>query len=252
MNKNNITLDNVGFTYNKEPILVNIQASLTKGQIIGIVGPNGSGKTTLINLLCGTLSPNIGSISIFGRSPNQFRQEQKIGYLAQHAAQTIEQFPFSVYEILSSAAYGKSFIRFRGDESIQNTITSLARLVDITAIMNRNLYDLSGGEKQRVLLARALINKPSLLILDEPTTGIDVKHQDEMHALINSIRDKFNTTIIYVTHDIEYISSFADIVLCLNKTIVCRFEKGTFDKKKFIDTMYEHAAYVEHHHHHSL
>lgn len=194
-----IQLENVGVLLNGQQILQDVSFCLNRGEIVTLIGPNGAGKTTLVKTLLGLVKASSGSIV----RPEKLR----LGYMPQRIK--IDQtFPLSVKRFLT----------------LVNDATDLDRICGLTGIhriLSHPIQSISGGELQRVLLARAILRKPDLLVLDEPAQGVDITGQSELYALIQSLRDELNCGILMVSHDLHLVMAAADKVICLNQHICC-------------------------------
>lgn len=214
-----ISLKNVDFSYNGTLVLTNINITVEKGDFIAILGPNGSSKSTLLKIMLGLLAPKAGEVKIFGQNVRHFKEWSKIGYISQQAANTNTSFPATVEEIVSSGYYtgfGRLF-----DKAERKAATSEAlAAVKITDLSNRLIGQLSGGQRQKVFLARALVKKPEALFLDEPTTGIDAASQQEFYEMLAKLH-KNRMTIVMITHDIDAAIKRA--------TKVCYMEDGNIN-----------------------
>lgn len=196
-----VGIKDLSFSYNsKNAILKNISFDLFKSEILGIIGPNGGGKTTLLKILVGQLKPSSGNINI---SADNISYVPQVEYI-----ETI--LPINVIDYINFGLIGHKH------ES--KDLNDVLEIVGITEFKNHNLSELSGGQKQRCLLAKAIIKNPQLIILDEPTKGLDSIGQDQLLKLIIDIKTKFQTTIILVDHNINQIMKYCDKILCLNKT----------------------------------
>ncbi|CAL4042781.1 Zinc import ATP-binding protein ZnuC [Buchnera aphidicola (Phyllaphis fagi)] len=196
-----ITLKNIFMDLCHRNILSNISLSLIPKNILTIIGPNGAGKSTLIKIILGLLKPTKGSIIQCNNL--------KIGYVPQQLNFDTT-FPISVYRFLNL------FV-----ESKKNNILSLLKRVNAEHLKDFQLNKLSGGEMQRMLLARALLNSPQILILDEPTQGIDISGQVILYKLINQLKNEFSCSILIVSHDLNLVMAQTDEVICLNNHICC-------------------------------
>jgi len=193
-----IQIDHLNFAYAETPILTDINLLIDSPEFIGIVGPNGGGKTTLLKLLMGFLKPKSGKIEIFGQSPQMVRS--KIAYVPQTQRYDRE-FPISVLEVVLAGRlshlpwYGK-FSKADKEAAIQ----ALQR-VRLSNFYNRPFGTLSGGQAQRVLIARALVSDPKLLLLDEPTANVDSQAEADIYEILKSLKGKM--TVLMVTHDLS-------------------------------------------------
>jgi zinc transport system ATP-binding protein len=181
--------------------LSNVDFSISRGEIVTVVGPNGSGKSTLMRAIIGALEPTQGKIT---RSPNL-----RIGYVPQslHIDPTL---PITV----------RRFLSLPNRKSIEDIKTAMAR-VGAENLLDKQMFTLSGGQFQRTLLARALLEKPDLLILDEPTTGLDQPGSAAFYRLIEDIREEMGTAVLMVSHELHVVMSASDRVICLNGHVCC-------------------------------
>lgn len=212
-----LSADKISFSYKRnEPILKNISFSLEKGESLGVLGPNGGGKSTLMKILSGLLKPDSGEIYFEGKPISDFRKYPY--HLFSYVPQTSElnfSLPVKVEEYMD---FSLSLYKKNKNLSLdEKSVDQLLELVGIRHKKNELLSDLSGGEKQRVLLARALIQKPKILLLDEPTKGLDSKGQDQLLSLLEKIKQQDQTAIIIVDHNINQIIRNCHKILCLNR-----------------------------------
>lgn len=215
---NILFVEGLNFRYNSLEVLSDITFSVETGDYIGLVGPNGSGKTTLIKIILGLMKPMKGEISLFGVNSWKFQDRYRVGYLPQRTLFN-PFFPATVKEIVSLGLSSKRF-RKKLNEPEETMIDEAMRLMDVLDIKNKLIGDLSGGQQQRVLAARALVNKPDLLILDEPTTAFDPETREKFFHTLQELNHNKKVTVILVTHDIGSIGKFASKLLYLDKRIV--------------------------------
>ncbi|MBX8573859.1 zinc ABC transporter ATP-binding protein ZnuC [Pseudomonas cichorii] len=196
-----IRLEQVAVTLAGQNVLHNIQLNVSPGEIVTLIGPNGAGKTTLVRAVLGLLKPDAGSV---WRKPGL-----RVGYMPQklHVDQTL---PLSV-------------LRFLRLVPGVDRSAALAALQEVGAekVIDSPLQGISGGEMQRVLLARALLREPELLVLDEPVQGVDVAGQAELYSLITRLRDRHGCGVLMVSHDLHLVMSTTDQVVCLNRHVCC-------------------------------
>lgn len=216
MSKTIIDIDDVSFSYNNLLVLENISLKINKGEFIGIIGPNASGKSTLLKLILGLYKPDRGQIKVLNKSACDHTGD--IGYVPQyHTFQ--RHFPFAAHDVVMTGHIKpKSYFTGYSKEEKQET-NSILEILEIDNIAKQQISELSGGQLQRMLIARALVSKPKILILDEPTANIDIKMGKDIFALLKNYDE--NITIIIVSHDIAFISVYVDRVACLNKKLVC-------------------------------
>lgn len=213
-----IEIHNVSFAYTREPVLRNVSLAVPPGEFLGIIGPNGGGKSTLVKLILGLLRAHGGSIAIMGTAPHVARS--RIGYVPQYPTFSRRDFPISVMDTVLLGRLGQDShwsITYSGaDRDIAREVMAAVEILDIAG---RPIGSLSGGQLQRVLIARALACRPEILILDEPTANIDIRVEEDIFATLKHRDD--HMTVIVVSHDIAFISGYVDRVACLNQTLVC-------------------------------
>lgn len=236
-----VELHRVGFSYGTNSVLHEVTARIETGSYVGIVGPNGSGKTTLVQLIVGLLVPSTGSITILGASVPEAQKKGIIGYVSQRPDTTAATFPATVYEVVSNGGIHKAEHVYRALQA-----------VDMASYAHRLGTQLSGGQRQRVWIARALVTQPSLLVLDEPTTGIDVHEQARFYELLARLNKDQQVTIVYVTHDLDVIAKQAQQVLCINGTIACSLSGKDLLSPNMIRSVYGDSMSVINHHHHAV
>jgi len=228
-----LVAENLGFADRSHKILSSISFSLTKGEIVSVIGPNGAGKSTLLKLILGVLEPTQGMIKL--------KPGITVGYMPQSLSVS-GSMPLTVSRFLQTAKV-RDF----------NFLENMANLVGIGKLMQNQVSSLSGGEKQRVLLARALLQKPNLLVLDEPAQGIDIAGQSMLYKTILEVKQKFKCSIIIVSHDLNFVMADTDRVICLNGHICCQgVPKKIAESQEFInlfgnDTSYSYALYKHNH-----
>jgi zinc transport system ATP-binding protein len=214
-----LRFEKVSFSYNNAPVLENAAFHLHQGEFVALVGPNGSGKTTILKLILGLEKPDAGTIELFGADCSAGRN--RIGYVPQQAAFD-RSFPISVGEVVKMGRVCPLSRRY-GSEDRAAVEEALAQ-VEITELVQRPYAALSGGERRRVLVARALAAKPALLILDEPTANMDTESESRLYNTLGRL--KGNTTVLIVTHDKEFVSSLIDRVLCTGEGSIVQHRLG--------------------------
>jgi len=210
-----IEVENLSFAYNEREILKNLSVEVAQGEFVGIAGPNGAGKTTLLNLLCGLLRSGGGSIKIDGAHVESYSDKKLAQKIAVVRQEFVPVFDFTVAEIVSMARtpYSDKF-GFESSTDRQFVIEAL-EMTDTAQFASRTLAQLSGGERQRVFIARAIAQDTPVLLLDEPTSFLDLKHQVGIYDLLKKMQQKYNKTIVAVTHDINLTIQYADKALLL-------------------------------------
>jgi zinc transport system ATP-binding protein len=246
-----IEIKQLSYRYEKEMVLENINLTVPEGSFLAIVGPNGSGKSTLLKLILGLLKPQKGEIRLFGHDMNKFKDWQQIGYVSQKANSFNTGFPATVFEVVSSGLTKKlGMFRFFKKEDSQKVLDALDA-VGMKKFSNRNIGELSGGQQQRVFIARALVSEPKLLILDEPTVGVDAENVNSFYQMLGDLNKSRSITLLLVTHDIGTISDKVTHVACLNKHLHFHGEADDFEKhrKEGMSEFYGHDVHLLAHHH---
>jgi len=238
-----IEIENVTFSYTREPVLRNVSLSVSAEEFLGIVGPNAGGKSTLIKLILGLLEPDTGTIRVLGKSPAGARS--RIGYVPQYPTFSRRDFPINVLDTVLMGRLGLTSPIGGYSKNDRNIATGAMQAVEILDIAGRPIGSLSGGQLQRVLIARALACKPEILILDEPTANIDMRVEEDIFGLLEQYND--HMTIIVVSHDIGFISGYVDRVACLNQMLVCH--KTDEISGKTIEELYGAPVRMIHHAH---
>lgn len=229
-----LSLHNISFQINAQKIIDQVSFDLMPDDFLTIIGPNGSGKTTLLKLIIGLLKPTAGTIK---RAPHV-----RIGYMPQKLMIDY-MLPLTV----------SIFLNRSKEELLQ---TKIIKALGIQNLLETSMHALSGGEFQRALLARALLNQPNLLILDEPSQGVDVTGQKELFTLIANLRTKMQFAVIMVSHDLYVVHKESDRVLCLNHHICCMGKPDVIRHTKeykalFPDYAVDHLSSYTHQHDHS-
>jgi zinc transport system ATP-binding protein len=213
-----IDIRSLSFQYGTKTVLENINLQVQKGSFLGLVGPNGSGKSTLIKCILGLLQPTKGDITIFGQPINKFNHWEKIGFVSQKANSFNSGFPASVFEVVSMGLFRKvGLFRFLTKQHKQK-VREAIELVGMTDYLKQNIGELSGGQQQRVFIARALVSDPELLILDEPTVGVDIQSANNFYEMLSELNKK-GITLLLVTHDVAAMTEKVSAVACLNKQL---------------------------------
>lgn len=230
-----LELDRISYQTNDKLILKDISLSLERKKILTLLGPNGAGKSTLVKIVLGLLKPTSGKINFNGKI--------RIGFVPQKINPN-KSLPITVM----------GFLKLSPGATHQKINAHLSK-VGINYLVDQNLHKLSGGEMQRVLLVRALLNSPDLLVLDEPMQGVDVTGQAELYQLLKSLRLELNCGILLVSHDLHLVMAQTDYVLCLNQHICCHGTPEVVSAHPEYLSMFglqtsEHLAIYKHTHDH--
>ena len=231
MNDALITLEGVGVTFAGQPVLQDVRLAVKPGEIVTLIGPNGAGKTTLVRTVLGLLKPDRGSV---WRKPRLC-----IGYMPQKL-QVDATLPLTVVR----------FLRLVPGVDRAAALSALEE-VGATPVIDSPLQNISGGELQRVLLARALLREPELLVLDEPVQGVDVAGQAELYRLITRLRDRHGCGVLMVSHDLHLVMSTTDQVVCLNRHVCCSgHPEQVSGDPAFVELFGQDAKSLAVYHHH--
>ncbi len=234
--KNIIEVSDVSFFYGADAVLKDISLEVHRGDYLGLIGPNGAGKTTLLKIMLGLLKPTSGSVTLFGQELKQFNGWSKIGYVPQKVANIDPNFPCSVQEVVLMGLYAKrGLFRFITKEDGARVKEALLS-VEMLPYKNRLIGNLSGGEQQRVFIARALVTDPEVIFLDEPTTGVDVKSREEFYTLLRDLNRRRDLTLVLISHDVATLVRDAMHVVYIDRTLTYRGSPEEFIK--------EHSALI--------
>jgi len=238
-----IQLQAVSFGYPDAPlILENINLEIAAGEFLGIVGPNGGGKSTLLKIILGLLQPYQGQVSVHGLPAALGRAH--VGYVPQFAS-FARDYPISVEDTVLMGRLGKTPMLFGYRRQDRALAVAAMRETQLLDLRQRQIGTLSGGQLQRVLIARALACEPDILILDEPTANIDMRVEEDIFDLLKQLNRRL--TILVVSHDIGFISGYVRRVACLNKTLLCHTTEAL--TSRLIENLYENPVRAIHHQH---
>jgi zinc transport system ATP-binding protein len=218
-----LEIKNLTVRYNDHVILNQLNFWVNSGEIVAIIGPNGSGKTTLLKAILG-LIPHQGEVTIFGGSPRLALDN--IGYVPQRL-DFDRTFPLTVEEFLN-------FIKVKNRPWREEVL----REVGVNTFMDKGLGELSGGQLQRLLIAKALLKEPKLLMLDEATSGVDIAAEMTFFELIEHLNKTHNVTIMLISHEVQMVYKFATQILCLNKDLVCNGRPKEAITKEVLEKLY--------------
>ena len=215
-----VELSDVSFSYRPgQPVLEHVSLALGEGEFVAVAGPNGGGKTTLVRVLLGLERPAEGTALLYGEPAHRFSRRRTLGYLAQRSVAAADA-PVTVREVVSAgrlAATGLLGPMRRRDREL--VAEAIAR-VGLSAQADAPLRTLSGGMQQRAFIAKALAAEPALLVLDEPTTGVDAESQESLAGLLDTLHSELGVTIVYVSHEFGAVEEFVQRLVLVRRTIV--------------------------------
>ncbi len=220
-----VSIKNLWVFREGHPVLEDINLEMEEGDFLGLIGPNGGGKSTLLKVMLGLIKPDRGEVRIFGLTPEGARK--LVGYMPQKTLFD-PSFPVSALEVVLMGRYSRAglFKRYRPED--REAALHALEAVGMRELASREIGALSGGEQQRVFVARSLVSEPKLLLLDEPTAGIDAAQQAEFYELLCRLNRKRGIAIILVSHDVTAISKYVTKIACLNQLL---FYHGTKELK---------------------
>lgn len=238
------------FSYGALPVLEGVSLQVEAGEFLGIVGPNAGGKSTLLKLILGLLEPQSGRVRVLGERPHRARQQ--LGYVSQYPSFPRD-FPINVEQAVLLGRLGRSsgpkwlscLAPGGYNRSDRKAVDRALEEVEAADLARRQIGSLSGGQLQRVLLARALVCEPAVLILDEPTANIDLRLESDIFDLLKRLNVRM--TILVVSHDVGFISGYVDRVACINRTLVCH-RTDAIDGQVIRDLYGENVRMVAHGH----
>src|SRR5262245_28955589 len=243
-----VELEDVQFSHGEVRVLEGINLAVEAGDFLGIIGPNGAGKTTLLRIVLGLAEPARGAARLFGHPPSAFRQWGRVGYVPQKA--TLDPtLPVTVHEVVASGLAPTLGAFGRIGASQRERIAEVLGHVGMRAHASARIGALSTGQQQRVLIARALVSKPELLILDEPTGGIDPEAQTSFYALLHHLNRERDVTLILVSHDIGVVAKEVTKLACLNRHLIFHGRPGDFLSDAALTALYGPSVRVVSHQH---
>jgi zinc transport system ATP-binding protein len=230
--------------------LEGINIDVNPKDLIALIGPNGAGKSTLLKVILGLTKATSGSIKLFGCA-DLTKNLKYVGYVPQSAQARDPNLPFSVYEtVMIGRTPRAGLFHGMGSEDRQK-VEDMLKLFGIYELKDRKIGQLSGGQSQRVFLAKAMVAEPKLLLLDEPTSGVDTSSKKEFYNILDHLNKERGITVILSSHDIGVITKIANRVLCVNRSQFFCGENEDFEADAEIHKMYGHPVEIMEHHDHA-
>lgn len=211
-----VEVENATFGYGDRPVLSGVSLTVEDGEFLGVVGPNGSGKSTLLELVLGLRNPDEGSVRLFGEHPRKGRENGRVGYVAQNVT-AVSGMPATVREVVAAGRAPHLGVGFAGERD-RNAVERAVETVGITDLADSRIDRLSGGQQQRAFIARALAAAADVLVLDEPTVGVDAESRASFYGLLRDL-NRDGLTVILVEHDIGVVTEHADRIACVNREL---------------------------------
>ncbi|MCW4034612.1 MAG: ABC transporter ATP-binding protein [Candidatus Bathyarchaeota archaeon] len=230
-------------------VIENASFTIHKGDYVGIVGPNGGGKTTLLLALLNSIPKTKGTIRLFGQDIETFSNWEKVAYVPQHAVNFDPHFPLAVRELVSLGRVNQNNIGKPLKKTDWEAVDDSLDFMGISNIANKRIGQLSGGQKQRVFVAKALVRKPEIILLDEPVVGVDAETQEKFYKKLSDLNIQKDITIMLVTHDLTAVFCRMSKVLCMNRWVnVAEITKDMQPNEVLRKAYGEHFHFVFHKH----
>ena len=243
-----VELEGVGVSYGEVRVLDGINLTVEPGDFLGIIGPNGSGKTTLLRVMLGLLEPQDGSVRLFGQPPASFREWRRVGYVPQRAALD-PSLPVTVQEVVASGLVASLGVFQRIGRAQRARVSDALARAGMEAHARARIGALSTGQQQRVLIARALVSDPELIILDEPTGGVDPEAQTSFYAMLHHLNREREVTLVLVSHDIGVVAKEVTKLACLNRRLIFHGRPGDFLSDAALTALYGPSVRIVSHDH---
>jgi zinc transport system ATP-binding protein len=232
-----VEMENVSVMYQTHLALKNITMKVRRGEFLALLGPNGAGKSTLIKTILGLMEPIAGTVKVFGVPPKNLGEKRTwIGYVPQ-VTNVDPNFPVRAFDIVLMGLYGKIGLFKRPTREHKEAAMRAMEMVGMEKLADRRFGSLSGGQQQRLLVARALVLNPKLLLLDEPTTGVDTATSTSIYDILSRLHRE-GITIILVSHDVGIVSQYVDQVACINQSLVVHGKPAEVLTEDALDQMY--------------
>ncbi len=251
MNNKILSVEGLSYRYENRMALVDIHFHLHRGEMLGLVGQNGSGKSTLLKVILGLLPLQTGSVLWFGTELSRFSDWSKIGYVSQKANSYSAGFPATVEEVVGMGLVGKLGLFRQISRAEKRLIMEAIEIVGLGDYAKQNIGELSGGQQQRVFIARAIVSNPEVLILDEPTVGVDAQNETFFYDLLQRLNEERDLSMILVSHDLGVVSKRMDTIACLNQQLFYHGTAEQFEQESqhILQEAYGKDVHLLHHHH---
>lgn len=209
-----LKLEGVGYAYGENRVLDDVTVAIEAATFVALVGPNGAGKSTFVKAALGLLTPQAGRVELFGGSPTDPAARSRLGYVPQRHFMSRD-FPATVREVVASGGIDRRWWRGPSAGHVDDALA----LVDLADLAGARIGELSGGQQQRAFIAKALVRRPELLVLDEPVAGVDAEQQERFAAVLGRLRDERGVAVLLVSHDLAAVESRLDRVIVLRKRV---------------------------------
>ncbi|MCW2278293.1 metal ABC transporter ATP-binding protein [Heliophilum fasciatum] len=246
-----VELRGVSFAYDDRTVLTDIQLEIYPHDFYGIIGPNGSGKSTLLKLMLGLVTPDAGEVLLWGKPLTENTNRARVGYVPQKATAFNASFPATVAEVVATGRIGRRGLFARPNPQDREIVADCLERVGMADFAHRHIGQLSGGQQQRVFIAQALAGEPELLLLDEPTVGVDSEQQSLFYDLMTHLNHDLGLTIVMVSHDIGVVTERVNKLACVNGRLFYHGEVSLFKDRQteILSRLYGQVVEVVYHHH---
>jgi zinc transport system ATP-binding protein len=242
-----VELRDIGVRYPNGVIALDgITLDVNDLDIIALIGPNGAGKSTLLKVILGLIRPTSGTIKLFG-SEDLTQNLKYVGYVPQSAQARDPNLPFTVFETVMLGRTPQAGVLHRVGKGDRQKVEETLRLFSVLDLKDRRIGQLSGGQAQRVFLAKAMVAEPNLLLLDEPTSGVDTTSKAEFYSMLERLNKEKGITVILSSHDVGVITKIANRVLCINRTQFFCGENADFQASTELHRVYDHPVEIMDH-----
>lgn len=242
-----LEIRNLNVVRGNERVIRDGNLKIIRGDYVGVVGPNGGGKSTLLQTIFNFIPRESGEIFIFGKSIDQFNEWSRVAYTPQNSISFDDQFPLTVRELVSLGRVRRSNLLRRLNKEDWQKVDEALDAMNISHLAEKRIGQLSGGQKQRAFVAKALALNPEFLILDEPTTGLDAESQESFYKTLSNVQEKYNTTIMVVSHDLSAVFCRMTKIVCVNRRIYVT--DNMHNAEDLLRKVYgEHFEFIMHNH----
>ena len=216
MENNIIMVRGLGFDYGDGWVFHKLNLDIAEGDFVAVIGANGAGKSTLLKMLAHAMPPTVGEIYYYGKPIEEFKDWQRLGYVAQNPMKMQREFPISVEEVVTLGLLQPGKLWQRMGQQEKQAVAKALEDFQLVGLRHRKIGELSGGQQQRVFLARAMVHQPKILLLDEPAAGMNPKETEELTEFIRQIRDEYNLTIFMIEHHMDLVMEISDWIYVLD------------------------------------
>jgi zinc transport system ATP-binding protein len=218
-----------------------VNLEIFEKDLIGLIGPNGAGKSTLLGVILGLIKPTHGAVKLFGEAPKP-KNLRLVGYVPQNAQVVDTNFPATVDETVLLGRVPSAGLFHRLNKEDRQKADQAMKILGIEDLKERKIGQLSGGQSQRVFIAKAIVDRPKLLILDEPTTGVDAQSKSEFYNTLSRLNRELGITILLSSHDIGIVTRLANKIACINRTLYFCGPTSEFETSSALSKLYDYPA----------